>query len=447
MKKILILMIVIVLLPAAKAQIQIRSLPKAGYEQRIKESINNLTIVDTHEHLWDPKTIKNSKMLDFVLLFHHYANDDIKSAGMSNQAFQKLLTDSLTVIQKWQSMKPFYEGSSNTAYNRVALLAADKLFGISDINESTVEELSEKIKTAYETDWFFRVLKEKCKIEYIIQDGEDRSFGNEMFRYVVHFDRYVSISSKSNISALGKSWNVNIKSVDDLVKTLETAFNSALEKGFVAVKSTLAYNRILYYEDVKKEKAEEVFYRIINAPNGTSLSFAEVKPLQDYMMHRILDLARANKMPVQIHTGLLAGGRGVIENTNPAHLNNLLLKYHDVKFILFHGGFPYGGELTALAKTFRNVYIDMCWLYIISPSYSERYLHEWLETVPANKIMAYGGDYHNVENVYGHLLFAKQTITKVLTEKVKDGYFSESEAINIARMILHDNALEILNLK
>jgi len=99
-----------------------------------------------------------------------------------------------------------------------------------------------------------------------------------------------------------------------------------------------------------------------------------------------------------------------------------------------------------LAKNFRNVYIDMCWLYIISPSYSERYLHEWLETVPANKIMAFGGDFLNVEGVYGHLLFARQVVANVLIAKVKDGYFTENEALKIAQMILHDNATGLLKL-
>jgi predicted TIM-barrel fold metal-dependent hydrolase len=112
-----------------------------------------------------------------------------------------------------------------------------------------------------------------------------------------------------------------------------------------------------------------------------------------------------------------------------------------VRFCLYHGGYPYGGELSALAKNFRNVYIDMCWMYIISPSYSKRYLHEWLETVPANKIMAFGGDYHNVENIYGHAVMARQVISHVLIEKVRSGYLTEEEAKSIARMVMRDNAL------
>ena len=89
----------------------------------------------------------------------------------------------------------------------------------------------------------------------------------------------------------------------------------------------------------------------------------------------------------------------------------------------------------------------MCWLYIISPSYSERYLHEWLETVPANKIMGFGGDYHNVENVYGHLQFAKEIIGNVLIEKVKNRYFSEKEALKISSMLLYENASQFFQFK
>jgi predicted TIM-barrel fold metal-dependent hydrolase len=147
-----------------------------------------------------------------------------------------------------------------------------------------------------------------------------------------------------------------------------------------------------------------------------------------------------------VHTGLQIGDGNIIENSKPTHLVNLFFEYPTVAFIIYHGGYPYGGELSTLAKNFRNVYIDMCWLYVISPSYAERCLHEWIETVPASKIMGFGGDYLNVENAYAELLLAKQVITSVLINKVMNGYLSESEAKNIARMILHDNAVKLLNL-
>lgn len=433
---------------AAGAQVQVRPLPEHGFDQRIRDFVNQIKVVDTHEHLLNPSGFDRS-MLDFMLLFRHYASGDFESAGMPSQTFDKLLTDSLTPVEKWRILKPYWELTYNTGYNRAALLAADKLFGINGIDETTVAELSEKIRNAYQTDWYNQVLKQKCNIEYVIEDypfddWENRVFGDQkMFRYVRKFDSFILIDSKDEIGNLTK-WKMDgIDTLEDLVSALKSAFDQARQEGIVAVKTILAYNRTLLYENVKKEKAEEVFNRIMKSPDQT-LAFAEAKPLQDYMMHRVLDLADANDLPVQMHTGLNGGN---IENSKPTLLLNLFREYPDVKFILFHGAYPYGGELSVLAKKFRNVYIDLCWLYIISPSFSERNLHEWLETVPASKIMAFGGDFLYVEDIYSHLLFAKEVVSNVLIDKVRDGYFSENEAIKTAQMIFHDNAIRILNLK
>jgi len=432
-----------------QAQVRIKPIPKPGYELRISNYISDMKVVDTHEHLEDQADWIKPGKLDFMLLLQHYAYDDIRSAGMPKQTFNKLLTDSLTVMEKWNILRPYWEATFNTAYCRAALLTADKLFGVEDINEKTVEDLSAKIKKSYQTDWYNQVLVKKCRIDHVVVDEDNSMLGDPvMFKHVKRFGEFIFAVSAQKIESIARAQNTPIRTLDDFVTALGVAFHDAINHNNVGVKIGVAYERDLFFDDVTKEKADEVFRKIRALPAGTVLKYngSEIKPLQDYMVHRILDLARATNTPVQFHTGLQAGDGNYIENSNPAHLTNLFLKYRDVKFILFHVGYPFGGELASLAKGFKNVYIDMCWLYVISPSYSERYLHEWLETVPASKIMAFGGDFRNVENIYGHLLFAKQVVTKVLTEKVRDGYFTEEEAIKIAQMILHDNAIRILNL-
>ena len=154
------------------------------------------------------------------------------------------------------------------------------------------------------------------------------------------------------------------------------------------------------------------------------------------MMHRVLDLAKEFDLPVQIHTGLQAGNGNDISNSNPTHLINLFMEYPEVNFCIFHSSYPYGGELSVLAKNFPNVFIDMCWTPVISPAYSIRYLDEWLETVPANKIMVFRGDYSVVELVYAHSVFARRVVARVLSDKVRSGYFSEEEAKYIANKLL-----------
>jgi hypothetical protein len=125
--------------------------------------------------------------------------------------------------------------------------------------------------------------------------------------------------------------------------------------------------------------------------------------------------------------------------TRSPHLTNLFFIYPTVKFDLFHLSYPYQGELSVLAKIFPYVHIDFCWAHIISGHLSRRNLHEMLETVPANKLFGYGGDYRYPELSYAHAKMACRNISQVMTEKVEEGFCSETEARQLTRMLLHDN--------
>lgn len=445
MKKVLFLLLVGSFPCIIKAQVQVRPLPSPGYETRIRQFIDNMRVVDTHEHIMQAVNLKKRTSLDFMLLLQGYS--DLRGAGLMNTSL--LTKDSLSPKEKWKILKPYWEASSNTAYHRIALLTADKLFNVKDINESTVTELSEKIAKAYQTDDWINTVIEKCKIDYVIQDNlitehAAKRFENHKFRYVKRFDNFVNINSKQKIDFIAKEHNTKIQSLDALVAVLAEDFSKAKQEEIVCIKVGLAYARILSFDETSKEKAEEVFNTVMNM-DDRMLSFADVKPLQDYMMFRVLDQAKQHNVVVQIHTGFQQYGN-LVSNANPINLFSLFKAYPSVKFVLFHGGYPYGGELSAVAKAFPNVHLDLTWVYVLSPSFSERYLHEWLETIPASKITGFGGDYGNVENVLGHLLFARQIIANVLVDKVKDGYFSETEAKNIARMLLCDNAINIYKL-
>lgn len=444
----ILILISIILSPISiYAQILLRPMPEEGFQLRIKKIVDSIELVDTHEHLMAEQSAGTHTPIDFMLLLAHYADDDIKSAGMSKPQFAELLSDKYAVTEKWEIVKPYWEASKNTTYNRAVLLAIDELFDIGELNDNTVEVLSEKLRNSYDGTWYDYVLKEKAKIKYAIQDVGSRREEDSMFRYVEKFDQFIRIQSKQDVLALEKSFTMKISNLDSYVDMLTKAFEQAIERGIVGVKSALAYHRPLNYENVTKEAADKVFSRLMESDEDSVFSFEEAKPFQDFIMHQIIQLVRKHDLPFQFHTGLQSGDGNIIDNANPSHLANLFLEYRDVRFVLFHGGFPYGGILSTQAKSFRNVYIDMCWSAVISPSYSERYLHEWIETVPSNKIMAFGGDYHNVESTFAHSLIARGIVSKVLIEKVGSGYLTEAEALEIAKRILHDNAIDLFKIE
>jgi len=128
-------------------------------------------------------------------------------------------------------------------------------------------------------------------------------------------------------------------------------------------------------------------------------------------------------------------------------LSNLFLEYPNVDFDIFHIGYPYQQVLSVLAKTFPNVYIDMCWAHIISPTASINALIEWIDSVSINKISAFGGDYCFIDGVYGHRYLARINVSKSLARKVEDGVFDIEKAKEISMMLFYNNPFKIFKLK
>ena len=61
-----------------------------------------------------------------------------------------------------------------------------------------------------------------------------------------------------------------------------------------------------------------------------------------------------------------------------------------------------------LAKCFANVFIDFSWMHIVSPEVCRRALNEYLETIPFNKILGFGGDFIYAELTYAHAKMAQK---------------------------------------
>jgi len=425
------------------AQIQTTDFPEEGFDKRIEEYVNNLWIIDTHEHLiMEKERLQKADRIDFTYLFkNYYFMGDIISAGFRPELLNGLYSYTFPIRERWELFKPILEVTRNTAYQRASLFAARDIYGIDDINDSTYLLLSQKMQEENKPGLYRKILKDKGKIELSILDVGHQNFDRDFYRHVERFDNFIYVFSMHQIKSLGDKYEVNVQSLDDYVMVLRKAFKEGLDYKMIGIKSGLAYDRTIKYNNTTKKKADAVFQKLADGQQATK---EEIKALQDYMMHRVLDLANEFQMPVQFHTGLVGN---YITNSKPTLLTNLFMEYPKVSFIVFHSSYPYGGELSVLAKMYSNVFIDMCWTPVISPAYSIRYLDQILETVPANKIMAFGGDYSDVELAYAHSVFARRIVIKVLTEKVRSGYFTEKEALNIARKILRENALEIFKLK
>ena len=233
--------------------------------------------------------------------------------------------------------------------------------------------------------------------------------------------------------------NRTITSLDEFTEAVFDILRRAKERGALALKDQCAYNRTLAYDVVAKSDAERIFNRLLNNANAV-LGWPEAKPLDDFLFHQYMRFARELDYPVQIHTGHMAGSFNRVDKANVALFTPVLELHRDVKFDLFHGNWPYMGDILFVMKNYPNVSLDLTWLYIIDPLYAQQLLERAVMTVPHSKIHAFGGDYGDLpERAIAHLKIARHVIAAALSNLVEKGWLGEEEAQSIAGQWLFDN--------
>jgi uncharacterized protein len=415
---------------------------------RIAEALNRVEAVNTHEHIM-PEQDRVSQPIDFFTLAGHYAINDVVSAGLTSDALAKVNDRNLPLEERWRLFEPFWKTARFTGYGQALRIAIRDIYGF-EISGATLPKINQAIRAQNKPGLYRRILKEKARIRVSVLDDYWNATpvkpDPEFFVLAHKFDRFVTPASKADVTQLEKITGTAITSLGGLKQAMDTSFRQFMAIGMVTVKSTIAYNRELLFREVTAGSAESDFTALMQGDRPLPERFRRnvdrpFRNLEDHMFHHLMQLADTHRVPVQIHTGLHAGNGGFIANSNPTHLTNLFFLYPRVQFDLFHISYPYQGELSVLAKTFPNVHADFCWAHIISPSVSRRTLHEFLETVPYNKLFGFGGDYRYPELSYAHGKMARANIAQVLAEKTADGFCSEQEALDIGRALLHDNAL------
>jgi predicted TIM-barrel fold metal-dependent hydrolase len=202
----------------------------------------------------------------------------------------------------------------------------------------------------------------------------------------------------------------------------------------------MAYQGPLCFDNSSQAAAEPVFEDVLQG------RVVDRAPLTGYLFHRFVQRARELGLPVQVHTGYLAGNWGSPAQGDPTPLIPVLQRYRDVRFDLFHAGWPYHDLMACIGKAFPNVYLDLCWAWSMNPAAMERALEDWLAAVPHNRILGYGGDTGMPFAMVGYAAQARDGIARVLERKVDRGDYDLATAQQAARRILHENARELYGL-
>lgn len=379
---------------------------------------------------------------------------DLVSAGLPEADLKKVLSAGLSIGEKWKLVAPYWDITRNTGYGQALDISAKALYGISQINGSTIEELNNKfLKARQDGGMFNKVLKDLCKTKTCMLDDLAKPGGIQAdqtyFTAVCRINAWIEIYSENDIKYIEALSGARIASFIDLLDACKAYLQNIYSKGCRVYKCAVAYSRPLKFTRHTYAEAEAAFNKIFSSQRGYDINQTcgeERRNFEDYMLHFILSFANQHNMTIQFHTGIQEGNGNLLTHSNPALLENLFPEYPHVWFDIFHIGYPYHHVIGTYAKMYPNVFIDMCWAHTISPAASRMALYEWLDVLPLNKISAFGGDYCFIDAVYGHLELARCNVAHVLAEKVRDGNFDIEHAQKAAKMLFYENPMRVFQL-
>ena len=241
--------------------------------------------------------------------------------------------------------------------------------------------------------------------------------------------------------------------LDEYVAKVVTAtLESQKKAGSVAIKFEAAYLRSLDFETPKEGEARRVYARF--AKGGTP-SKAEVLSLQDYLFRVIAREAGRLGMAVHLHTGTGCGTYFDVMGANPGNLESVLddVTLRKTTFVLVHGGSGPWTKIAGFLMSKPNVYVDFSEQDAISPPWMiAPVIREWLEWYP-QKVL-YGTDLApgapEIDwDVVGFVTnsTARDALAIALTGMINDKEISRERALEIARMVLRENAMKLYSLK
>jgi uncharacterized protein len=210
----------------------------------------------------------------------------------------------------------------------------------------------------------------------------------------------------------------------------------------VGLKLLLGYHRPLEFQNPSFFDARDAYQRL---RRGESTPY---RIFQDFMVRQLYQLAGALDLPLQIHASFGGPSSGLhLVHNDPALLQSLFGQpdRSATRVVLLHGGYPYLSQAAALAWMYPRVYLDFSVLPSLFALPLARWLEEWLELLPRDKLL-FGSDASAPELYYTAAVNGRRQLGRALDNLVTSGGLSRAEALQVAERVCFKNAATLYRL-
>ncbi len=405
----------------------------AGPAATLVAEMASMDIVDSHEHLPREEELLAEPADVFTRLLGQYVPTAVASAGLPD-ARTRLKDTRVPLEERWRLFRPFLDAVSDTGPFRSAVRAARDLFGVEEISDGTYAALSDRLREADTPGIYHRVLADRCRIMLVINQG---SWQDRYARSVYRPFMYLPETDPRDLAGLLS--DVEAATGGEIGTAAEWArrwCGDVAAHGCIGLKFAAS----LPTDPIGPGDAERLFRKL----RARAIEDGEAKSLGVWLAHEAIRTAPEHHFVVAIHCGINWEVNMDIASQSPMNVVPLLMRYRATSFDLYHGGIPWVREMGVIGNQYPNAHLNLCWSHQGSPAMTECMLGEWIDLVPANKIIGFGGDVSSGPyKVYGALCLARENIARALAARITRGEMSESRAVALCRAWLLENPKRI----
>ena len=345
------------------------------------------------------------------------------------------------IAGRFEGIREAWDATQFTGYGEAVRLIAEHAYGIDELTGANIASAQEKIKMLRRPGERFRLLHDVANLDHTQTDDKlwvcaPDSSGLDFFLYDLSWRSFCN--GEIELEQIHAETGIEVVDLRTLKQGMEAIFAKHAPTA-IAVKAQHAYSRTLNWVERNDVEASAALRKVLTQP-AEEIGVETQLCLGDWCWARGVELSIEHNLPFKIHTGYYAGNdRMPISRIPAGNMCDLFACYLDAKFVLMHISYPYTDELVALAKHYRNIWVDLCWAWSIDPYSSRDFLRRFLHAVPSNKLFAFGGDTHWPTSAMAYAIQARNEIRRALEGEIADGYMTEAQAMQIATRIMRDN--------